>query len=927
LCASLLPLMVLAATAPVPRADSNALRLELVPAPARDEANEDSVVYAAGFEDGWEEWTSDDLTDVSNMWHTSDTYGYEGGSSWWCGDEGLGGYDDHWLQYLITPALNLSAYQDIRLNFKLFWSVENPAVGGAPTDPYDAWDGCNVWISTDGGESWEVIPPTTPEYTHESLYSFGFEWGMGADIPGWCASSGDWPQGAWLDASFDLSGFRGEDNVRVRWAFASDPAWHTGGAGDPDKQAIGMQVDEMEVMADNNLIWSNDGGEVGDLVLANEQGEPSGDYWEITDAAGHESDFSAHATIHEDLLDALVSPPLIIPSAEWYTYLDFWVRCDLRLSDANGDGGLDDYFRLDYSTDGITWKMVIYDYAADNWHSNWWRNFGYYGPDTAFQRPWLNPQWEDFQSWQWKLNFSQFAGDTVWLRWVLMTDDDMSDPQGTGLYIDDVHLNVSARLANDVGVEWLSIAYPTMVGFANKGAIQVRNFGMSDQDVIYKYFQIDDNAPVGIPPPDPLAADSSDIYTFRLVNIPYADTVAIRGYTALDGDQQLGNDSYTVRNVVIYPPGVTVLGYDQHDFRYTWSLDRGTGPAVLFTPLTDGFHGNYDIKALRVRWNGASRTDADIRLHIFEDDNSEPGNEIYSEEITVTNANLITDGANVVHVIDLTGVEEVQGLSGKFWVWFELLDDAPYPQILGDIPDIVTNSGHFFQYNGTDVPVEQEVTQYQIHAVIMPEGTEGRELTPGRRELDFDAVRPGFDRTMRVAMFNGSTQPVTIDNVTSTNPHFELEPLFETPLTLQIGDLAPVYVYFVPEAEEEYSGEIQFETDDETPPVVRLLGVGDNEAGVSDGDRELPNAFSLSNARPNPFNALTTIPYSLPRASDVKLAVYDLTGRLVATLLAGQQPAGYHTARFNAGGLGSGIYIYRLEAGGFTAQGKMALIK
>jgi hypothetical protein len=86
LCASLLPLMALAATAPIPRADSNALRLELIPAPARDEANEDSVVYAAGFEDGWEGWTSDDLTDVSNQWHTSDTYGYEGGSSWWCGE-------------------------------------------------------------------------------------------------------------------------------------------------------------------------------------------------------------------------------------------------------------------------------------------------------------------------------------------------------------------------------------------------------------------------------------------------------------------------------------------------------------------------------------------------------------------------------------------------------------------------------------------------------------------------------------------------------------------------------------------------------------------------------------------------------------------------------------------------------------------------
>jgi hypothetical protein len=78
---------------------------------------------------------------------------------------------------------------------------------------------------------------------------------------------------------------------------------------------------------------------------------------------------------------------------------------------------------------------------------------------------------------------------------------------------------------------------------------------------------------------------------------------------------------------------------------------------------------------------------------------------------------------------------------------------------------------------------------------------------------------------------------------------------------------------------------------------------------------------------PNPFNPNTNIRYTLGQAGFVTLRVYDLNGRAVATLVDGAQEAGLHTAAFDASALASGIYVYRLDAEGFSAASKMVLMK
>ncbi len=90
---------------------------------------------------------------------------------------------------------------------------------------------------------------------------------------------------------------------------------------------------------------------------------------------------------------------------------------------------------------------------------------------------------------------------------------------------------------------------------------------------------------------------------------------------------------------------------------------------------------------------------------------------------------------------------------------------------------------------------------------------------------------------------------------------------------------------------------------------------------------EKPSAFKLMQNYPNPFNPATTITYQLASLSDVKLEVFDVLGRKVATLVNARQSAGVHSVTFNASNLASGIYFYRLQAGSFLETKKMMLVK
>jgi hypothetical protein len=100
--------------------------------------------------------------------------------------------------------------------------------------------------------------------------------------------------------------------------------------------------------------------------------------------------------------------------------------------------------------------------------------------------------------------------------------------------------------------------------------------------------------------------------------------------------------------------------------------------------------------------------------------------------------------------------------------------------------------------------------------------------------------------------------------------------------------------------------------------------VTDVPGGDSPG---VPADLVLAQNFPNPFNPSTIIRYGLPARIEVTLKVYNLIGQEVASLVNDNQAAGFHEVRFNAAGLASGLYFYRLRAGSTVRSGKMLLLK
>ena len=102
---------------------------------------------------------------------------------------------------------------------------------------------------------------------------------------------------------------------------------------------------------------------------------------------------------------------------------------------------------------------------------------------------------------------------------------------------------------------------------------------------------------------------------------------------------------------------------------------------------------------------------------------------------------------------------------------------------------------------------------------------------------------------------------------------------------------------------------------------------GELVTGVEVASGFRPENFSLGQNFPNPFNPTTVISFQLSAVSEIKLTVYDVLGREVAVLVNERKPAGIHEVKFDAAGLSSGVYLYRLEAGNFVQARKLILLR
>ncbi len=124
---------------------------------------------------------------------------------------------------------------------------------------------------------------------------------------------------------------------------------------------------------------------------------------------------------------------------------------------------------------------------------------------------------------------------------------------------------------------------------------------------------------------------------------------------------------------------------------------------------------------------------------------------------------------------------------------------------------------------------------------------------------------------------------------------------------------------------------------DEPPEEIVIPGIQAQMSEYEEGDRDvsseivdadyLPDSPELSQNYPNPFNPATTIEYAIPENGQVKLEIYDITGRHITTLVDETQQAGAHQVTWDASNAASGVYIYRLQYGDVVISNEMTLIK
>ncbi|MBP3193976.1 GLUG motif-containing protein [Natronogracilivirga saccharolytica] len=204
------------------------------------------------------------------------------------------------------------------------------------------------------------------------------------------------------------------------------------------------------------------------------------------------------------------------------------------------------------------------------------------------------------------------------------------------------------------------------------------------------------------------------------------------------------------------------------------------------------------------------------------------------------------------------------------------------------------------------------------------------ELGYSPTQLEFSEVAVGDSETKSVQLYNNNLGPLEITEI-STDPAqiFSNDHSNINNLTLNYGDTINVEVTFSPdEMGEEYEGSLVIQSNDPENSETEISLTGTTKKDTYADKQEVPEEFGLEQNYPNPFNPATVIRFGLPQDANVELTVYTVTGERVATLISGEhKQAGHHTVTFDATGLSSGMYIYRIMTDEFSKSRVMMYVK
>lgn len=192
--------------------------------------------------------------------------------------------------------------------------------------------------------------------------------------------------------------------------------------------------------------------------------------------------------------------------------------------------------------------------------------------------------------------------------------------------------------------------------------------------------------------------------------------------------------------------------------------------------------------------------------------------------------------------------------------------------------------------------------------------------TDGSSRPDITGIRGANSHRLAFFYWGTSSDSLKYINVNSAGSFTAISGRMNT-VALTTGSYSPaVGTRFVP-------GDSCFALYSASGPASVFAAFGCSGALTNIGNIETPVNFELKQNYPNPFNPVTTIGYKIAKSGNVKLSVFDVTGREVAVLLNDFKQAGIYSVSFNATGLSSGIYFYKLSAEGFSDVKRMILVK
>lgn len=396
-------------------------------------------------------------------------------------------------------------------------------------------------------------------------------------------------------------------------------------------------------------------------------------------------------------------------------------------------------------------------------------------------------------------------------------------------------------------------------------------------------------------------------------------------------------------------------------------------PVEVSAEVTGG--GNHELESVTLEYA--------IGDDVFEVDMADAGDNIFTGEIPG-----FEDGTMVWYRIRAVNDVDLETIVPTGWWWAYTarpegglrisdiqyrpedwaVDYSPYNGYEVTVTGIVSTPPTFNQVYGAVAIQDDEAGWSGVFVRGIEQDLQaGTELTVTGMVMEQDPddpVRWEFETyidasSIEVGNVGNPPEPidVNIDDLRYATRAEELEGVLVRTVFVEVDTIAPGDARYIP-ITDEARAEGWFTTLGLTPEVIEELGIADYRqgtsideltgvfaenfgkyaialrssadivnVGVDEDASKVPYRFYLGSAYPNPFNAVTKIEFELARDGWTHLAVYDLTGRSVATLVQGEMKAGHYNYSVDAVALASGVYLLQLQTERQTATQKLVLVK